>query len=64
MPIAIFITQDILGLKYVDFRKSLLIYLLLAIGADNLFVMLDAWKQSSNLTNVELGMQDPSDDGQ
>ena len=61
-PIAIFITQDIFGLQYFDLMNSLLIYLLLAIGADNLFVMLDAWKQSSNLTNVELGMQDPSDE--
>ena len=51
-PIAIFITQDIFGLEYVDLVNSLLIYLLLAIGADDLFGMLDAWKQFSNLKNV------------
>eukprot|EP00746_Dinoflagellata_sp_MGD_P041083 gnl/MRDRNA2_/MRDRNA2_19925_c0_seq1.p1 gnl/MRDRNA2_/MRDRNA2_19925_c0~~gnl/MRDRNA2_/MRDRNA2_19925_c0_seq1.p1 ORF type:complete len:848 (-),score=172.37 gnl/MRDRNA2_/MRDRNA2_19925_c0_seq1:149-2638(-) len=58
-PVAVFINREIFQLAYFDLLNVLLIYLLLGIGADDLFITMDAWKQSNLMTDEELGLEDP-----
>jgi len=43
---AIFVTTSILQIKWVSFQCALALYIVLAIGADDVFVFVDAYKQS------------------
>ena len=43
---AIFITSAVLQIKWVAFQNALALYIVLAIGADDVFVFMDAYKQS------------------
>lgn len=43
---AIFFTAGVLQIKWMAFQQVLAIYIVLAIGADDVFVFMDAWKQS------------------
>mmetsp|Transcript_29798 Transcript_29798/g.81434 ORF Transcript_29798/g.81434 Transcript_29798/m.81434 type:complete len:1140 (-) Transcript_29798:313-3732(-) len=43
---AIFVTAGILQIEWMAFQQVLAIYIVLAIGADDVFVFVDAWRQS------------------
>lgn len=43
---AIFVTTSLLQIKWVSFQCALSLYIVLAIGADDVFVFMDAYKQS------------------
>jgi hypothetical protein len=43
---AIFFTACVLQIEWLAFQQVLAIYIVLAIGADDVFVFMDAWKQS------------------
>ena len=38
----------ILQVKYVGFMQFLVIFIILGVGADDVFVLVDAWKQSAD----------------
>jgi len=46
LPCAIFFTCVILQIQWVSFEQFLTLYIVLAIGADDVFVFVDAYKQS------------------
>ena len=46
-PVAMFVYKCIFRIFYFDFIHILAVFLLLGIGADDVFVVFDAWKQSA-----------------
>lgn len=46
LPIAFVLYRVVLGLKYFDALNSMTLFVVLAIGADDIFVLMDAYKQS------------------
>merc|ERR1712149_170416 len=46
LPIAFVLYRVVLGLKYFDALNSMALFVVLAIGADDIFVLMDAYKQS------------------
>ena len=47
LPMAYFVYTHVLGFEYFDFMCSLGLYILMAIGADDVFIWVDAYKQSA-----------------
>lgn len=47
LPLALFINRVIIGVKLISFLQFLGVFIILGIGADDIFIMLDAWKQSA-----------------
>lgn len=48
LPLAWFFFSYVLGIKYFSTLNSLCIFIVAAIGADDIFVFMDAYRQSSN----------------
>jgi hypothetical protein len=46
LGIAVFVTTTFIGIKWLSFQVALALYIVLAIGADDVFVFMDAYKQS------------------
>lgn len=55
MTVGAFLYRTVLGISYFHILHILLIFLVLGIGADDIFVYTDAWRQSSD----ELTSEDP-----
>ena len=49
-PITVCITEGIGGVTYVGSLQVIAIYMVLGIAADDIFVFIDAWKRSANLS--------------
>ena len=47
LPMAWFIFRVVLQIKYFDFLNSLAIFIVAAIGADDIFIFMDAYKVRS-----------------
>ena len=47
LPMAYFVYTHVLGFKYFDFMCALSLYIIMAIGADDVFIWVDAYKQSA-----------------
>lgn len=47
LPIAYFVYTYVFGIEYFDFLCALSIYIVMAIGADDVFIWFDAYKQSA-----------------
>jgi hypothetical protein len=50
-PITVCITEGIGGVTYVGSLQVIAIYMVLGIAADDIFVFIDAWKRSANLSD-------------
>ena len=48
-PISIFICTLIFQVKYYGFLSIVIIYIVFGIGADDMFVFMDGWNQSSTM---------------
>lgn len=46
LPLALFVYRLVLGLEYISGLVAMCLYIVLAIGADDVFVFMDAYKQS------------------
>jgi len=47
LPMAVFFYRVVFGFMYFDFLNMLVLYIILAIGADDVFIWVDAYKQSA-----------------
>jgi hypothetical protein len=47
LPLAFFAYRVVFGFSYFAFLNSMCVYIILAVGADDIFVFMDAWKQSA-----------------
>ena len=45
--------REVLGIKFFATLHNLVIFIVLGISADNVFVLFDAWKQSANIPEYE-----------
>ena len=46
-PIAFFFWSTIMGQKYYNILQMMVLFIILGIGADDIFVLQDAWRQSA-----------------
>jgi len=51
IPISWFIFSVVFGIKYFSFLNVLCLYIVAAIGADDIFIFMDAYKQSAHITS-------------
>jgi len=61
IPVSLFIYSGILGIEYFTNIHIVTVFLILGVGADGVFVFVDAWKQSSNAWKTVLGIQIQTD---
>lgn len=60
LPLSLFFYRVVLWRRYFSVMQQLVLFVILGIGADDVFVYVDAWKQSVNL--IEAQGDDESDD--
>lgn len=48
LPISIVLVTNVFGVKYFDFLNMFMLFIILGVGADDIFVYFDAWKQSAH----------------
>ena len=58
-PCALVIYHGILGIQINTQLNLLALFIILGIGADDIFVMVDAWKQSQHEPESEVGPKGP-----
>jgi hypothetical protein len=54
LPIAICLTINVFQIRYFDMLNMFILFVVMGIGADDVFVFHDAWKQSSRMGSVIL----------
>ena len=52
LPLALFFYRVVLQIRYIQIMQQLVIFVMLGIGADDVFVYTDAWNQSKDLIPV------------
>jgi len=61
VPFSLFIYSGLFGIEYFTNIHIVTVFLILGVGADGIFVFVDAWKQSDDSWRAVLDVEDPDE---